>query len=232
MKTNLVEADPCELTSEWIVVYDGRVNEVKGINKDEHNAPYSVSLGWSGCNPTIRFIMDNTLPMKPAIDSGVQYMAATSLRQRAEGAGVVGWYPARLKWHVNPRVIKDILTPEKKGEFIGIIDTEQKDLRLFRAVVGKYQGNYRYDNYGNVLADVNPKFYIATFCQDEGKCIVEPREFDSDKNVLHIGELNNLLPNTEATLETLKSWSNNPFAFKFEEELRKLEDVIKVPVKC
>jgi hypothetical protein len=230
MKVNPVKADPCELTPEWFVIYDGRVNEIKKVNRNEHNAPYSVSLGW-GYDPSIRFIMDNTIPMKPVIDDRIQYAAATSLQKRNGGAGVVGWYPAILKWDVDPRLIKEILTPEKRGEWIGVIDTEDKDSRLFRATVGRYQGNYKYDNYGNVLADVDPKLSVATFCRAEGKCVIEPRDYDSDKNVLYIGELNNLLPNTEATLETLRSWGHKPFAFGFDEELRKLEKIIKVPVK-
>ena len=105
-------ADPCSITDEWIFIENDRIYAIDKVKKDEHNFPRSVFS--ENYNPSIEYLMQNTLSMQPNIESSYE-------RKRERGEELSGWRPVELRWKLNPDVMRIILAHERHGEWIGIV---------------------------------------------------------------------------------------------------------------
>jgi len=212
----LHRVDPCNLSTDWHVVYKDKIGKVTDVHKDEHNAPYSVKVENLAARPLV-FWMNNALFFEPVIDPHAYHQI------------ILGMKPVELEWRVNPDLVERILAPEMKGQLIGTIQTRDKEFGMYAAYVGRFTGNYHYDRHGTVLAAVDPKFFAQTHCSHDQKLVGKDYHV-SYKNELLIGDLDTLLPDTKATLEFLESMKEHAIdQTEFYMGLEALQEAIKVP---
>jgi hypothetical protein len=211
----LPTVDPCGLLKDWLVIYKDRPFKLSTIYRNEHDVPVKVGVeGW-GYEPSVRFLIENGVVLEPV------------LNPHASWRDVVGYRPVQLKWRVNPDVMARILAPEIKGQIIGVIESEIREINHFSALVGRFTGDYKYRSDGVVMASLDPKFWFRTHGSAEGlvKRIESPA---SDYNQLLIGDFDSLLPNTSATLDFLHSVKDH--ATYFNEFVEGIESLAGIQV--
>lgn len=220
----LQKADPCEITDEWIFTYLDNPHAINQVKKDRHGAPYALIS--EGNERSLDFFMQNMQFWKPTIDSH-----EWTDPRRERGIGLLGWQPVQLEWNLHPRLVERVLA--EYGEFVGRIHYGHRNQHALSVEIGRYAGNYVYDDSGSVLVYVNePRFTFSVYphaINDQEVSFVDSYYADGTKQTaLGIGGLSNFLPTTKATLEFVGAMrSRSGHESTFARELEALQKIMQ-----